>query len=36
MTYAFLFGDGSDGTPAADYTGMARVYREYLIRQGER
>ena len=35
MTYAFLFGDGSDGTPAADYTGMARVYREYLIRQGE-
>ncbi len=35
MTYAFLFGDGSDGTPAADYTGMARVYREYLIGKGE-
>ena len=35
MTYAFLFGDGSDGTPAADYTGMARVYREYLIAKGE-
>lgn len=35
VTYAFLFGDGSDGTPAADYTGMARVYREYLIQQGE-
>lgn len=35
ITYAFLFGDGSDGTPAADYTGMARVYREYLIAEGE-
>ncbi len=35
MTYAFLFGDGSGGAPAADYTGMARVYREYLIAQGE-
>ena len=35
MTYAFLFGDGSDGTPAADYTGMARTYREYLIARGE-
>lgn len=35
MTYAFLFGDGSDGTPAADYAGMARVYREYLIAEGE-
>lgn len=35
MTYAFLFGDGSDGSPAADYTGMARVYREYLIAEGE-
>ena len=35
MTYAFLFGDGSDGTPAADYVGMARVYREYLIDKGE-
>lgn len=35
MTYAFLFGDGSDGTPSADYVGMARVYREYLIDRGE-
>lgn len=35
MTYAFLFGDGSDGTPAADYTGMARVYRQYLLNTGE-
>lgn len=35
MTYAFLFGDGSDGTPSADYVGMARVYREYLINTGE-
>ncbi|MCM1027051.1 MAG: DUF5696 domain-containing protein [Roseburia sp.] len=35
ITYAFLFGDGSDGTPSADYVGMARVYREYLIQKGE-
>lgn len=35
MTYAFLFGDGSDGTPPADYTGMARVYREFLLNAGE-
>lgn len=35
ITYAFLFGDGSDGTPAADYTGMARVYREFLLNAGE-
>lgn len=35
MTYAFLFGDGSDGTAPADYTGMARVYREYLLDTGE-
>ena len=35
MTYAFLFGDGSDGTPSADYVGMARVYREYLLDRGE-
>lgn len=34
MTYTFLAGDGSDGTPAADYTGMARTYREHLIDQG--
>ena len=35
MTYAFLFGDGSDGTAPADYTGMARVYREFLLKRGE-
>ena len=35
MTYAFLFGDGSDGTASADYTGMARVYREFLLNRGE-
>ncbi len=35
ITYAFLFGDGSDGTPAADYAGMARVYREFLLNAGE-
>lgn len=35
ITYAFLFGDGSDGTAPADYTGMARVYREYLLNAGE-
>lgn len=35
MTYSFLFGDGSDGTPSADYVGMARVYREYLLDRGE-
>ena len=34
MTYRFLYGDGSDGTPAADYTGMARAYREHLIDAG--
>lgn len=34
MTYTFLAGDGSDGTPAADYTGMARTYRSHLIEQG--
>lgn len=34
MTYTFLSGDGSDGTPAADYTGMAATYREHLIEQG--
>lgn len=34
MTYTFLSGDGSDGTPAADYTGMAAVYRKHLIEQG--
>lgn len=35
MTYEFLFGDGSDGSPAADYTGMARTYRQYLLDIGE-
>ncbi len=34
MTYVFLAGDGSDGTPAADYTGMARTYRSHLIDTG--
>lgn len=35
MTYEFLFGDGSDGSPAADYTGMARAYRQFLLDTGE-
>lgn len=35
MTYALLFGDGSDGSPAADYTGMARTYRQHLLDIGE-
>lgn len=34
MTYSFLSGDGSDGTPAADYTGMAATYRQHLIEEG--
>ncbi len=34
MTYTFLSGDGSDGTPAADYTGMAATYRGHLIEEG--
>lgn len=34
MTYTFLAGDGMDGTPAADYTGMARAYREHLLETG--
>ena len=34
MSYTFLAGDGSDGTPAADYTGMAATYREHLIKNG--
>lgn len=34
MTYTFLSGDGSDGSPAADYTGMAMTYREHLISKG--
>ncbi|MBQ9122453.1 MAG: hypothetical protein IJY10_03060 [Lachnospiraceae bacterium] len=35
MTYSLLFGDGSDGSPAADYTGMARAYRQHLLDSGE-
>ena len=31
MTYQFLSGDGSDGTPSADYVGMAQAYRQHLI-----
>ena len=31
MTYHFLSGDGSDGTPSADYVGMAQAYRQHLI-----
>lgn len=34
MTYQFLSGDGSDGEPAADYTGMAQAYRQHLIDEG--
>lgn len=35
MTYSFLYGDGSNGEPKADYTGMAQAYREHLIETGE-
>lgn len=34
LTYTFLSGDGLDGTPAADYTGMAKVYRQHLLDKG--
>lgn len=34
LTYKFLSGDGSDGEPAADYTGMAKAYRQHLIDKG--
>ncbi len=34
MTYTFLAGDGSDGSPAADYTGMASTYRKHLLEEG--
>ncbi len=34
MTYTFLSGDGTDGTPAADYTGMAATYRRHLLEEG--
>ena len=32
MTYEFLSGDGKDGTPSADYVGMAKAYRNHLIK----
>lgn len=31
ITYDFLSGDGSDGTPSADYVGMAKAYKQHLI-----
>jgi len=35
MTYTFLAGDGSsEGSYAADYTGMAAAYREHLMETG--
>lgn len=34
MTYEFLFGDGSNGSPSADYVGMAQAYRSHLIDNG--
>ncbi len=34
MTYEFLTGDGSGSTEAANYVGMARVYRQHLIDTG--
>ncbi|MBR3645471.1 MAG: hypothetical protein IKN54_03555 [Lachnospiraceae bacterium] len=34
ITYSFLYGDGSDGQPKADYTGMALKYRQHLIEEG--
>lgn len=34
LTYDFLYGDGSNGEPAADYTGMAKAYRTHLIEEG--
>lgn len=33
LTYQFLSGDGSDGTPSADYVGMAKAYRQHLIEE---
>lgn len=35
FTIQFLSGDGSDGTPSADYAGMAKAYRQHLIEKGE-
>lgn len=34
ITYSFLYGDGNNGEPKADYTGMAKKYREHLIETG--
>jgi hypothetical protein len=34
ITYDFIFGDGSDGSAKADYTGMAMKYRQHLIDEG--
>ncbi|MCR5703502.1 MAG: hypothetical protein K6G85_02670, partial [Eubacterium sp.] len=34
FTIQFLSGDGSDGTPTADYAGMAQAYRAHLIDAG--
>lgn len=34
ITYSFLYGDGSNGEPKADYTGMAKKYRQHLIDTG--
>lgn len=34
ITYQLLSGDGSDGTPSADYVGMAQAYRTHLIDKG--
>lgn len=31
ITYEFLSGDGKNGSPSADYVGMAQAYRNYLI-----
>ncbi len=31
ITYEFLNGDGKDGSPSADYVGMAKAYRNHLI-----
>ena len=32
VTYEFLSGDGKDGSPSADYVGMAKAYRNQLIK----
>ena len=32
ITYEFLSGDGKDGSPSADYVGMAKAYRNHLIK----